>query len=113
MEGLFQYYWNNITFKSSLARYHYYLYYSCVKTLAARQKSSTRKIITKYTRNLIYQWEEKYINKKEETVTVKRKTFIPSYIELMKQTKNRMERTEKRHNIETDFLTIRVNLRTA
>jgi hypothetical protein len=113
MEGLFQYYWTNITFKSALSRYHYYLYYSCVKTLAARQKSSLRKIMSKYTRNLIYKWEEKYINKKEEMVTVQRKTFMPTYIQLMQQTKRRMEKSAEKHKINTDFLTIRVNLRTA
>lgn len=113
MEGLYQYYWNSLTFKSSLARYYYYLYYSCLKTLATRQRSSIRKIISKYGKNLIFKWEESYINKKEEKIILQRSTYMPSYIKLMDQTKRRMVNSLQRQRINTDFMTIKVNLRTA
>jgi len=47
--GLFQYYYKHITFKSSLARYHYYISLSAFKTIAARKKSTVRKIQYLYT----------------------------------------------------------------
>lgn len=118
MEGLFQYYWIPITYKSNLARYHYYLYYSCVKTIAARQKTTISKVISKYGRSLNYKWQEQYKNKLDEIKTNERRVFIPSYLELMLQTKKRMsgyfiKKLEKINLIDKDFLTQRLNLRTA
>jgi group II intron reverse transcriptase/maturase len=112
LEGLFQYYWIPLTNKSTLSRYHYYIYYSCLKTLAARRKTTLRNIIQTFGKNLSYTWEEKYTNKKQEINITKRKTFIPTYIQLMKQTKRRME-TSRSKVLNNDFLTIHINLRTA
>ncbi len=52
------------------------------------------------------------MNKRQETSITKRKTFISTYIQLMKQTKRRMEASRKK-NRNNDFLTIQINLRTA
>jgi hypothetical protein len=48
MMGIGNYYAVEITRLSSLNKWHYFLYYSCLKTLAHKQKSSIAKIITKY-----------------------------------------------------------------
>jgi retron-type reverse transcriptase len=48
IKGLYNYYFHCITNKSIL-NYYYYLYrYSCLKTIANIQKSSIRKVLTKY-----------------------------------------------------------------
>jgi retron-type reverse transcriptase len=48
MMGIGNYYAVEIDRLSSLNKWHYFLYYSCLKTLAHKQKSSIAKIITKY-----------------------------------------------------------------
>ena len=48
IEALFTYYYSFLTFKSSVSRYYYYFKYSCLKTLAAREKSSIRQVIMRY-----------------------------------------------------------------
>jgi hypothetical protein len=48
MIGLGNYYINNISYPSRLNRWHYLLYYSCIKTLACKHKSTVKAIINKY-----------------------------------------------------------------
>jgi hypothetical protein len=113
IEGLFNYYYKNITFKSLLHKYHYYLLYSCYKTLAAREKTSIRKIILKYGVNPKVSYEE--INKNEDENEVKEKRFqqILSYGKSLKEIQNRYVKGKAKPKPDTDFLTVKVNLRTA
>lgn len=74
LEGLAQFYYKNIVFKSDFSRYYYYIKYSCLATLANRLKSSISKVILKYGRdlNIEYYIDQKsirtgQITKKSET----------------------------------------------
>jgi group II intron reverse transcriptase/maturase len=113
IEGLFQYYYNNITFKSKLSRYHYILLYSCYKTIAYRQKTNIRKVIDKYSRELRITWTEKHKNIQGQIEERRYHTQILTYIDTMWQTKKRAELTQYNKRNPTDFLTYKVNLRTA
>jgi len=126
-EGLMQYYYRALTYKSQLTRYHYYLTYSCYHTLANRQKSTISKIINKYGK------EVKMTIPMEKTkgITTEMDVKLKSYIRMMSQT---MIRTSKKlkmnkdgeivykipeitdlvngdYQIE-DFITVKANLRT-
>lgn len=48
MLGIGNYYIRAISYPSRLNKYMYILYYSCIKTLATKHKTSTRKIIREY-----------------------------------------------------------------
>jgi len=48
IEGFFNYYAKQITFKSSLSRYYYYLLYSCYYTIVSRKKTSIRRVMMQY-----------------------------------------------------------------
>lgn len=48
MIGLGNYYIRQISSPSKLARWHYILYYSCIKTLAAKHNTTTKNIINNY-----------------------------------------------------------------
>lgn len=48
MLGLGNYYIRQISYPSRLNRWHYLLYYSCLKTLATKHKTTTKQIINKY-----------------------------------------------------------------
>lgn len=95
IDGIFNYYYPNITFKSSLNRYHFYLLYSCYKTIAARQKTSIREVIKKYTSQLKISYEEKYKDINENIITKQRYQYIPTYIQTMEDTKERTKNTKK------------------
>lgn len=110
IDGIFNYYYPNITFKSSLSRYHYYLLYSCYKTIAARQKATIKDVIAKYTRELKITYQEKYKDRNQKITTKNKIQYIPTYLQTMKDTQ---ERTKKITNPDPDFLTIHINLRTA
>jgi len=110
IEGLTNYYIKNITFKSSLSRYHYYLTYSCYKTLAYRKKTSIRNIIKKYGPKLNMTYKTFRKNKIGEIIEKKQQTSLPGYQESIRTSIKRLitEAKEK----PTDFLSIKVNLRT-
>lgn len=48
MMGIGNYYIRQISYPSKVGRWLYILYYSCIKTLAAKHKTTTKKIIQKY-----------------------------------------------------------------
>ncbi len=48
MIGLGNYYYRHLSYPSRINRWHYILYYSCIKTLATKHRLSTRKVIDKY-----------------------------------------------------------------
>lgn len=48
MMGIGNYYIRQISYPSIIGRWMYILYYSCIKTLATKHKTSTKKIIQKY-----------------------------------------------------------------
>lgn len=84
IRGLINYYYHSINIKGNLTYLYYLLKYSCLKTLANRQKSSIKSIILKYGNNLkmtynTFDWDIKEgKEKKKEWVEE-----YPSYIELM------------------------------
>jgi hypothetical protein len=91
-EGLLNYYFNIITFKNEINRYHYLLRFSLLHTLAKRQKSSLKKITLKYG----YELKAKYIEKTktaEDVKEVERTVTFPS----LKEFKKKLEE-QKQHN---------------
>lgn len=128
LEGLMQYYYSPLTYKSHLAKYHYYLTYSCYNTIANRERSSISKVISQYGREL----EIKLPVEKEKEVRIERKIKLLSYGKMMSQTMIRTSKElkigqdgnviyeeptiknimEADYSIE-DFITVRANLRTA
>jgi len=48
MTGLGNFYAQLINYPSRMNRWHYYLYLSCIKTLATKHRISTKKVINTY-----------------------------------------------------------------
>jgi hypothetical protein len=68
MLGFGNYYIPEISTPSKLGRWHYFLYYSCIKTLAAKNKLSTKAIINKYGyRDISVPQTPQYHNKTKAT----------------------------------------------
>jgi group II intron reverse transcriptase/maturase len=89
LEGFGQYYIKNITFKSSLIRYYYILKFSCLKTIANRQKTSITQISKKYGKNLKIEYNIEKKDRKGKTYTVTKNSFFPTWKEYMKTIINR------------------------
>ena len=75
---VFDYYYYNLTYKSMLSDLHYYLYYSCFHTIAAREKSSIAAVIGKYSKQIVC--TKKVItmqngNQVETTKTIKLRSY--------------------------------------
>jgi hypothetical protein len=110
--GIFNYYYKPITLKSTLSRYHYIFKFSCLKTLAARKKTSITEITKQYGRKLTIKWIDKYKNKKDEIITRELITNFPEYLETMETTRKRFNKKTKQEETIEDFLNIKINLRT-
>lgn len=81
--GLFNYYYYNLTYKSELHLYYYIIRYSCLKTLAFIQKSSSKKVLMKYGKNLNIQYQTSYKNKKGQIIIKQNNIGFISYKNLM------------------------------
>lgn len=75
------YYYKNITNKSAINYIYYLLKYSCLKTLASREKLTIRKIYIKYP-DLKIKYSE--IDCKKEEVAKVKETKLPTWEELVK-----------------------------
>nr|NP_066492.1 orf621 [Rhodomonas salina]AAG17763.1 orf621 [Rhodomonas salina] len=114
IRGLFGYYYQSIDQKSRLNRLYYLIKYSCYKTLAARYKSSIRKVISRHGPNMEIREKKIQVN-------------FPSYGKLMSEfgkrtikrwkeidrllTKSVLKIDEKTH-LELDPFSPKINLRT-
>lgn len=110
MDGMFNYYIKRITFKSSLSRYYYYFVYSCLHTLAARKRTSIRKILAMYGSNVRIWYSISFKDKQGKVIEKKKYAELGRYMDLMRLSAKRMYLNKE--NI-TNFLSIKVNLRTA
>lgn len=81
--GIFNYYFHSITEKGILSRLYYYYKFSCLKTLAAREKKSIRKIIIKLGPKLISKYQIESIDKTGQKKIQEREINFPTYRELM------------------------------
>jgi len=87
LEGLAQYYYRNLTFKSQISKLHYYLIYSCYHTLASRLKKSIAQIIKIYGPELEMEYETEFRSLRTNQITKKKnKIKILKYQDFMKQT---------------------------
>lgn len=108
IRGFFNYYYDLITNKSSLSEYYYYIYYSCVHTLAARARCSLQSIFFKYGYKLeIKETEQVLVHAKPRTKQIKR--FFPSFRELMKINETLRRNHETTRNINSGQ-TLNLNL---
>jgi group II intron reverse transcriptase/maturase len=99
IEGLFNYYYYNVTYPNELNRYYYIHKFSCLKTLARRMKISISQVTMKYGEKLEITLE---INsqRKDSTgevlkLTEKKSTKFPTYGEIHKQNRQRKELAQK------------------
>jgi group II intron reverse transcriptase/maturase len=110
ISGLFNYYVKQITFKSSLSRYYFYLLYSCYHTIVSRKKTSMRKVMTLYGPDLKMSYTTVFKNKQDQVQEKTSFVRIPKYGELMRLA---ISRTVKFDLNPPDFFSLRVNLLTA
>jgi group II intron reverse transcriptase/maturase len=99
LEGLFNYYYYNLTYPNELNRYYYIYKFSCLKTLARRMKISISQITMKYGERLEIVLEIKSRRKTTsglfEEVVEKKSTKFPTYGEIHKQNSDRKEQALK------------------
>lgn len=84
VRGIINYYYHNLTNKSSLSYFYYLLKYSCLKTLANRQKTTIKSIIKKYGSDLTMEYSKfNWDITKEKEIEKKNKIEFPSYMKIM------------------------------
>ena len=98
IEGLIQYYYNNITYKTSINFYYYIYKYSCLKTLANRLKKSIKKIAMIYGTNIVMPYEIKKIKDKRWIKETKYEHY-PTLKEILTDNNKRFNETEKQKAI--------------
>lgn len=107
IRGIVNYYYHNITNKSEINYIHYLIKYSCLKTIANREKISMRKVITKYGDNLKIKYEDIIWKETEERTEKKiRVQTFPTYQEIMQWASNisqekSIDRFEEKKNAES------------
>jgi len=129
MRGLSNYYFNNITYKSEIAKAHYILRFSLAHTLANRLKISVRGVFLKYGKDL----KANYEIETSENVKSSKSVSFPEYLRWMEMLSKASLRnrifdeklgrwTSQPPDIEEtlfhqceieDFISVKVNLRTA
>lgn len=93
--GVFNYYYYSLTMKSDLKYYHYIHNYSCLKTLAHREKTSINKIIYKYGRRMLIEYKT-YKRDPNGGIIKKNNTIeFPTYKELMKLIGEKVEKKKR------------------
>ena len=110
MEGLFNYYIRHLTYKSNLQQYYYILTFSCLHTLAARKRTTLRKLFMLYGPKITVPYQVEVKDKKGQTKSETHYASLPRYTELMRIAGLRMYRSEEK---DKDFLNIKVNLKTS
>lgn len=93
--GVFNYYYYSLTMKSDLKYYHYIHNYSCLKTIAHREKISINKIIHKYGRRI--KIEYKTYKRDPNGQIIKKDNIVeyPIYTKLMKSIGEKVEKKKR------------------
>jgi len=82
--GIINYYYYNLIDKSDLNYVYYLLKFSCLKTIANREKTSIRKVTMKYGNTIKVTYDDILWNEKEKkTKKINRKAEYPAYEEIM------------------------------
>jgi len=85
IRGIINYYYHNIIDKSELNYIYYLIKFSCLMTIANREKISIRKVTMKYGQKLRITYDDILWNEKEKKAIKKeRKIEFPTYLEMMK-----------------------------
>jgi group II intron reverse transcriptase/maturase len=104
IQGLVNYYFHNITFKSHLNQYYYYYRYSCAKTLARREKISMSQVFKKNGLALTITIREQELDQQNNKTYKEKIVSFPGWQDLMKHS---MELNRERNNLEHIYKTKR------
>lgn len=90
MEGLGQFYYSHLTFKSNLIKIYYFLKWSCYKTLASRFKCTVAQVKKKFGRNITFDRTSEYMSKRTGKIQISRRSInIPDWKDYMRILKSR------------------------
>lgn len=82
--GIYGYYYQSLTIPDDLGQIHYYYFYSCLHTLAARRKETIRGILRKYGKAIEVRYNTKELRDSKE-VDIWKKISFPTIKELRTQ----------------------------